>query len=551
MKKKIFSFVAMLLAVSSVCLIANGEAGTAGSLQTPNDVKTEEALNVDYGESITFHEGDVKVTDHGAKGDGTTDDTAAINAAMSAAKKEGKNGVVFFPKGTYRVTGRISTLNSDLTFAFEKGAILNLDTGGSLYYRGYLDAGLYQIIKVTGTGDLTGGITNAFAFPQWFGAKGDGKTDDSVAFNYAVSLCSEVAIPYTEKGYVVSEITVPSEHRVYGCDSKKSTLIGGGSGKNLFIFKNGATKIKVHNLSLNMTNSGKSTCFYFDAQTTGISYVELRAIDTVGAYHVIRDAKVQKSKGVYSINIILDNFNCKNTRDRAIYVGNFWGFIFFRNMKFDNSKISSLGVAGNYPAIDLSQNEGAIIQNITVIGSGNSANTAEHGIYYGENVATWMDGFTVKNVGGDGINVFRGAELYFSNLTIDKAYGNGMSVAGTSILQVDHVKVIGRGGSGTGKNGLCLAGTLLTNVSYVTVTDMQGNGLLLTDNANKTVITDLTCMDNSGYGYCEESASRSSCTNATLSGNKTQFKQTSSNSISCNLKINGTTVESLSGSATK
>lgn len=551
MKKKIFSLIAILLVAGTVCLAASGTAGSSPSVKTPNDVKKEEVLDVDYGETVSFHEGDIKATDQGAKGDGSTDDTAAINAAMAAAKANGKTGVVFFPKGTYRITGKLDSVTSDLTFAFEKGAVLHVDNGGSVYYRGYLKAGFYQVVKVTGTGKLTGILTNSYTLPQWFGAKGDGNTDDSAAFNQALTVCKELAIPYTAKGYVVSEVTVRSNSRVYGCDSKKPTLIGGGSGKNMFVFGNGATKIKVHNLSLDMTKSGKSTCFYFDGQTLGVNYVELRGIDTMGAYHVVRDARKPKSTGVYNINIILDNFNCKNTRERAIYVGNFWGFIFFRNMKFDNSEISSLGVTGNYPAIDFSQNEGAVIQNITVIGSDNAANTSEYGMYYGGNIATWVDGFTVKNTGGDGIRVEAGTELYFSNLNLDKMHGSGISFTDTTIIQVDHSTVTGRGGSGIGKAGISLSGTQLANISYCTVSKMQGDGLLLNGNTRMTVTTDLTCTNNNGTGYNEASGKRNSCTNATLSGNGTQYNQTGEDSIGGNLKISGSTVASLAGAAKK
>ena len=42
--------------------------------------------------------------DHGAKGDGSTDDTAAIQAALDAAKALGKGALVYLPGGYYKVT---------------------------------------------------------------------------------------------------------------------------------------------------------------------------------------------------------------------------------------------------------------------------------------------------------------------------------------------------------------------------------------------------------------------------------------------------------------
>lgn len=51
---------------------------------------------------------DVKT--YGAKGDGTTDDTIAIQAAITAA--QGGGGVVFLPTGTYKVTSTLATHNN-------------------------------------------------------------------------------------------------------------------------------------------------------------------------------------------------------------------------------------------------------------------------------------------------------------------------------------------------------------------------------------------------------------------------------------------------------
>ena len=44
----------------------------------------------------------ISVRDHGAKGDGVTDDTVAINAAIQAAKKQGPDAVVVLPAGRYK-----------------------------------------------------------------------------------------------------------------------------------------------------------------------------------------------------------------------------------------------------------------------------------------------------------------------------------------------------------------------------------------------------------------------------------------------------------------
>lgn len=59
----------------------------------------------------------INVKDYGAKGDSTTDDTAAIQAAFAAvllqpggASLNGAQGKVYFPAGTYKVTSAISVL---------------------------------------------------------------------------------------------------------------------------------------------------------------------------------------------------------------------------------------------------------------------------------------------------------------------------------------------------------------------------------------------------------------------------------------------------------
>lgn len=66
--------------------------------------------------ALLAYEGDlvynVKDSTYGATGDGTTDDRAAIQAAINAAATAG-GGIVFLPKGTYRVTLADHSENAD------------------------------------------------------------------------------------------------------------------------------------------------------------------------------------------------------------------------------------------------------------------------------------------------------------------------------------------------------------------------------------------------------------------------------------------------------
>lgn len=91
------------------------------------------------------------VTDpaYGAKGDGTTDDTAAINAAVAAATAA-SGGIIYFPPGTYRVTATIGSITADTSLlgAGTANSVISMDhaTAGVLTY-GSGTVNVYQFIK--------------------------------------------------------------------------------------------------------------------------------------------------------------------------------------------------------------------------------------------------------------------------------------------------------------------------------------------------------------------------------------------------------------------
>ncbi|MHB8842718.1 MAG: glycosyl hydrolase family 28-related protein, partial [Candidatus Aquicultor sp.] len=66
---------------------------------------------------------------YGAKGDGVTDDAAAINAAITAATAVG--GIVFLPPGTYYITSAILNVNApcNIVGANRESTIIMVNNG--------------------------------------------------------------------------------------------------------------------------------------------------------------------------------------------------------------------------------------------------------------------------------------------------------------------------------------------------------------------------------------------------------------------------------------
>lgn len=72
----------------------------------------------------------VKDPDYGAKGDGSTDDTTAINAAITAAGVNG--GIVYFPPGTYRVVSALTLdAKANMLGAGPNSVVITMDSAAA------------------------------------------------------------------------------------------------------------------------------------------------------------------------------------------------------------------------------------------------------------------------------------------------------------------------------------------------------------------------------------------------------------------------------------
>lgn len=150
-----------------------------------------------------------------AKGDGITDDTEEISSAITDATVSG--GIVMFPPGTY-VTGSL-TVPTNVTLWFTNGAKLSINSGANVTVNGPIDAGLQHIFSGSGT-VLGAPLVDKF-YPQWWGALGDGLTDDTSAIQKALNLAQyvggSVVIKPTIEGYLINgNLTVPKFVSIIG-----------------------------------------------------------------------------------------------------------------------------------------------------------------------------------------------------------------------------------------------------------------------------------------------------------------------------------------------
>lgn len=445
------------------------------------------------------------VKDYGAKGDGTTNDAAAVKAAAEAAVAKSGEGSLYFPAGTYRMADAVS-FGSSLEVIFEPGAKLYLEKTASV--SAYIVAG-DQII-FDGPGSVAGAPTNASGNPVWFGAKGDGVTDDTKAFKTAMQMYRNVDIPYREAGYVVSDLTIAGDSRITGPSAdKKAKLIAKADTGNLFTIS--SSRIYVSNIALEMSASKYGTGIFFN-NTGGISHCAILNVDINGAYNAIRDSDNPESneKQIFITNIKMSGIRCTAGRNTAIEMNDMWGFIFLLDTVVDYT--ATEGDTTNYPAIYLKDNAGFVGTNVQVIGKGKEAGEKNDGWYLYNSVAVWFDRCTVKDVGGIGFNSAKGgAYIYLLNCAAENAGKYGLQMAGGVDLQTEGFVV-----KGAGMDGIYLNNCTLAQLHDTTISGCGRNGVL--SNAKLVQFVNLKADNNGNYAV-SDMGKNNSYTNLTGEGN--------------------------------
>ena len=439
-------------------------------------------------------ETDIDVKEMGAVGDGVTDDTRAIETAIEAARQQKTR--LFFSAGTY-VLREDMTFPQDLCIVFGNGARLFSDK--RIPIDAAMAAPTYAPVFIgAGTVELN---RSPQANPLWFGAVGDGVTDDTEAFEKALQSCRELAIPYTEGGYRITGLKTYRDCCLTGLekDGKRPVLRATDRTYSLISISDGGLPdgghATVQNLDFDMADApDRSTAIYFDTKSGWLYDIYIRHCTFTDAYYTFLDSKTTTTtdnrRAMFYVHI--EDVVSQDNRYSTFEIVDFEGYIFFKDLTIDNSaSFTKHQLTDGFPMVNLSRLAGNIVQNVTLIG-GNSGYENEVGFYYPDGgTSLWFDGIHIRDTGGFGF-VLNSYISSISNGTIENC-GGGLDASESRELQVNCLTVKGNKG-----DGIYMEGGENCQFSNVTSCENGGSGL----NALKStvVLTDCIFNDNGQYG---------------------------------------------------
>ncbi len=298
-----------------------------------------------------------------------------------------------------------------------------------------------------------------------FGAKGDGATDDALAFLLAIVAGDKIIVPSTETGYLINNsIVVNKPVKIVG-DHKVFIQ----ADRTLFYIT--SSDVEISGFEIDMNSSGPGTAaFYLDSSVSKLDRIYLSSTEIHNAYHSVLDANHPINK---IVNLHLTDMISWTGKDTQYLLKDAFAFLELQDVTVDNTSNVLPGIG--YPSISISNNEGAILKDVHILGLNAG------GYEFKNSDAIWISRCSADTTAGIGFNFEDTDYVYISDSVASLNTHGGASFIGSDFVQLSNFVAAGR-------NGIPGALAAAHGVNFVGSTNIQSSNLSARNNTGIEVI---------------------------------------------------------------
>lgn len=347
----------------------------------------------------------------------------------------------------------------------------------------------------------------------WFGAVGDGSTNDGPAFLLANAAAAAKYVPYTSTGYNLgtTKLTVDSGESWVGENMVK---LSSSATVAIFDIVSYYDRGEVRGFTIDMTGTATSSSMAIRLHNDDavVWTVVLRDLDFRNCYRAIGCTNSDN----YIVNVAVRDVRCTLTRGLQIDLTYSRGFVFLQEIDIDHTIAENVEV--EWGGIRIQKPAGVFLHNVNVTGQAGNWSTVntvtpaydaqDYGIWISGSVANegfiWLTRVRTEHCSGEGIicNNF----AWLSAEEVEGFTNLGEQIQLDAILEGQLVNITARGsrdqtGHAAGAHGMRLDSCQGLQITNFSGKECDGSGLLLTgSDCTKNTFSNVQCWNNDAYG---------------------------------------------------